>query len=189
MEMTGHDGSGKLLHPHSYRENLGHFLPPKKASSDRYGKNQLLYSVLSPRLGIPGDKVSPQQDRHAEISTSHCVTNLLDLPGVVYHQLRIWKTSARKRRRFRQQLIKDLMKSTKTTWNEILARKRQLRKYSEDGCQNPASKKTLFLRGSEREALSENKLQKRKKRKVEVMCVHRSIQAGGIGIQQSSLLK
>lgn len=52
------------------------------------------------------------------------------------------------------------MKSTKTTAHEILARKRQLRKYSEDGCQNPASKKTLFLRGNGTEALSENKLQK-----------------------------
>lgn len=90
METTGHDWSGKLLQPHSYREKLGHFLPLIKASSDGYGKNQLLYSVLSPRLGIPGDKVSPQQDRHTEISASHCVTNLWDLLGVVYHRLRIW---------------------------------------------------------------------------------------------------
>lgn len=172
METTEHDGSGKLLHPHSYRKKLGHFLPLIKTSSDRYGKNQLLYSVLSPRLGIPRDKVSPQQDRQAEISTSHCVTNLLDLPGVVYQQLRIWKTSARKRRRFRQQMIKDLMKSTKTTAHEILARKRQLRKYSEDGCQNAASKRTLFLRGNGREVLwSENKLQKQEKKERLKWCV------------------
>lgn len=100
MERTGHDGSGKLLHPRSYREKLGHFLPPIKTSSDRYGKNQLLCSVLSPRLGIPGDKVSPQQDRQAEISTSHCVTNLRDLPGAVYHQLRIWKNFCQEKKAF-----------------------------------------------------------------------------------------
>lgn len=134
-------------------------------------------------------RYAPQQDRQTAISTSHHVTNLLDLPGVVYHHLRIWKTSARKRRHFRQQLIIDLTKSTKNFMDSCLARKRQLRKYSDDGCQNPASKKTLFLRGNEREALSESKPQKRKKRKVEVMCVHRSVQAGGTGIQQSSLLK
>lgn len=100
METTGHEESGKLLQPLSYRQTLSHFLPPIKPSSERYGKDQSLYSVVSPRLGIPGDKVSPEHGRQAEIPTSHCVTNPLDLTEVVYHQLSIWETSAKKEKAF-----------------------------------------------------------------------------------------
>lgn len=76
MKISGHRGNGKLILSHSYREKVGHFLPLVKNSSGTYVENQLLYLVPSPRLEIPGDKVSLQSDRQAEISTSRCVTNL-----------------------------------------------------------------------------------------------------------------